>query len=93
MKSGHGLPQMNARDTDLKTETRRVATGDFGIIGIENGCLCTTPDYAGQPGRLPRRASVLGWTELIQENGVSDPERTNFIPFSACKEQSDRVTS
>lgn len=56
---------------------------DFGIIGIENGCLCTTPDYAGQPGRLPRRASVLGWTELHQENGVSDPERTNFIPFNA----------
>jgi hypothetical protein len=54
---------------------------DFGVVGIENGCLCLTPDYAGDARRIQTRASILGYTELVQTNGVSDLEKTNFIPF------------
>lgn len=54
---------------------------DYGTIGIENGCLALTPDYAGGSRTLPRRASVVGYTELYQINGQSDFERTNFIPW------------
>lgn len=54
---------------------------DFSKIGIENGCMSLTPDYTGQAKNLPRRKSVVGYTELWQTNGVSDIEKTNFIPF------------
>jgi hypothetical protein len=55
---------------------------DYGIVGIENGCLCTVPDYSADPRRLPRRASILGWTELIQDSaGNTDIEQTRFVPY------------
>lgn len=55
---------------------------DFNIVGIENGCLCTTPDYASNARMMPRRASVLGYTELWQDKkGRTDLVKTNFIPY------------
>jgi predicted phosphodiesterase len=54
---------------------------DFGVVGIENGCLSALPDYSGGSKTLPHRSPVLGYTELHQVNGVSDLEKTNFIPY------------
>jgi hypothetical protein len=54
---------------------------DFGVIGIENGCLALLPDYSGGSKMLPHRAPVLGFTELHQVRGVADLEKTNFIPY------------
>ena len=55
--------------------------GDFGKIGIENGCMAMIPDYSGNAKLLPRRPPVLGYTELWQYAGISDLERTNFVPY------------
>lgn len=54
---------------------------DYGKVGIENGCMALTPDYSGGAKNLPRRASIVGYTELVQRDGVSDFEKTNFIPY------------
>lgn len=54
---------------------------DYGVVGIENGCLSMTPDYTGSSKNLPRRRPVLGYTELYQVNGVSDLQKTRFMPY------------
>ncbi len=62
------------------------------VIGIENGCLCTTPDYAGQPGRLPRRASVLGRVTSRERRQRFRTDKLYSI-HQCQSEQSDRAVS
>jgi hypothetical protein len=51
---------------------------DYGVIGIEMGCLSRIPDYDGN-ARINGRAPVTGCTVFYQENGVTDRNASNFI--------------
>jgi hypothetical protein len=51
---------------------------DFGVLGIENGCVTQMPDYAGNARTLSRRMPVIGYSRIIQVDGVSDLEQTRF---------------
>jgi hypothetical protein len=55
---------------------------DFGIVGIENGCLCMTPDYdsgAKLGGAL--RPTIHGYTRFRtnMETGKTDSNDINFV--------------
>lgn len=50
---------------------------DYGVIGIEMGCMSRVPDYDGNP-RINGRAPVNGYTLFYQENGVTDRNASNF---------------
>lgn len=55
---------------------------DFGIVGIENGCLCMTPDYdsgAKLSGAL--RPVVHGYTRFRtnKKTGITDQNDINFV--------------
>jgi hypothetical protein len=53
---------------------------DYGVVGIEAGCLAKAPDYAGDPKlRGAQRPTVQGYTLVYQANGVTDINATNFI--------------
>jgi hypothetical protein len=55
---------------------------DYGVWGIEMGCLTMTPDYAGDPKlRGAGRPSVVGYTVIYQRDGITDIARSNFIPL------------
>lgn len=53
---------------------------DYGVVGIEAGCLALSPDYAGDP-KLggAERPTVTGYTLIYQKNGVTDINKSNFI--------------
>jgi hypothetical protein len=55
---------------------------DFGIVAIEAGCLARVPDYAGNPKLMGARPGVLGYTVVIQENGISDINNSHFYQIS-----------
>lgn len=55
---------------------------DYGVIGIENGCLCMTPDYDGNPQCAGAfRPATLGYTRFATdlETGMTNPNDINFI--------------
>jgi len=53
---------------------------NFGVVGIEGGCLALTPDYASDPKlRGSQRQSVVGYSTVYQVNGVTDRNKSNFI--------------
>jgi len=52
---------------------------DFGIVGIESGCMAMTPDYAADPKLRGARPSILGYTVLESEDGKTDVNASNFI--------------
>jgi predicted phosphodiesterase len=60
-----------------------ITMGDFGVWNIENGCLCKTPDYAGNPKLMGApRSNVLGYTVLYQDAlGITDMVRSRIIPI------------
>lgn len=51
---------------------------DYGVVGIESGCLALTPDYDGSP-KLMGRQPVVGYTVVVQEDGRTLINETNFI--------------
>jgi transcriptional regulator with XRE-family HTH domain len=53
---------------------------DYDVLGIEAGCLAKVPDYAGNARLMgAQRPSVVGYTVVYQENGVTDRNETRFI--------------
>jgi hypothetical protein len=53
---------------------------DYGVVGIEAGTLSAVPGYAGNPKLMgAQRPSVVGYTVVYQENGVTDRNATNFV--------------
>ena len=57
--------------------------GDFGVLSIENGCMCHPGDYVGKPKIMGApRPWMKGYTVVIQDRaGISDPKETRFIPL------------
>jgi hypothetical protein len=53
---------------------------DYGVVGIEAGTLSAVPGYAGNPKLMgSQRPSVVGYTVVYQEDGVTDRNATNFV--------------
>lgn len=65
----------------VQAHTHQAGTtfNNFGIVGIENGCVTKLPDYAGDSKRLSERVPVIGYTRIYQNDGVTDLARSNFI--------------
>lgn len=51
---------------------------DFGVIGIEMGCMAKVPEYDAGP-KLNGRVPVVGYTVFYQKDGVTDLNASNFI--------------
>lgn len=67
-----------------QAHTHQAATAfdNFGVMGIEMGCLCRTQEYQATPKILGVRPSKQGWTRIFQdENGRTDRRQSRFIPF------------
>jgi hypothetical protein len=55
---------------------------DFGVYGIENGCMCDVGDYCSNPQlRGAPRPWLKGYTVAHQVNGVTDISRLRVIPL------------
>lgn len=55
---------------------------DFGVVGMEMGCMQVLPDYSADPKlRGSKRPPVIGYSVFIQNDGVTDVEESNFIPL------------
>jgi hypothetical protein len=55
---------------------------DFGIWGIENGCMCQVGDYCGSPQlRGAARPWMKGYSVAHQIDGVTDISRLRFVPL------------
>ncbi len=53
---------------------------DYDTLGIEAGCLAKVPDYSGDPKlRGAGRPSVVGYTLVYQDGGVTDRNESRFI--------------
>lgn len=55
---------------------------DYGIVGIENGCICVTPDYdSGAKLTGAPRPVVQGYTRFRTNRitGKTDPNDINFV--------------
>jgi hypothetical protein len=53
---------------------------DYGVVGIEAGTLSAVPGYAGNPKLMgAQRPSVVGYTVVYQEDGITDRNATNFV--------------
>ncbi len=55
--------------------------GDFGVLCIENGCMCDLQEYHADPKIMSPRPQAPGWTVLYQSGGVTDLRSSRFIPF------------
>jgi hypothetical protein len=55
--------------------------GDFGVLAIEGGCLCPTQGYQADAKIRSTRPPALGWTVIVQENGITNHRESRFIPL------------
>jgi hypothetical protein len=54
---------------------------DYGCWAYELGCLCLYPEYVSDPKIKTPRGWKKGFTVFYQHDGVTDSERSNFIPL------------
>lgn len=65
------------------THQAGVTYNDFGVWGVENGCLCQPGDYVSSPKMAGApRPWIKGYTVLNQVYGVTDIQSLRFIPLS-----------
>lgn len=57
--------------------------GDYGTLCIEGGCLSTLQDYHGNARIMTPRPLAQGWTQVYQDNGVTNHRHSRFIPFKS----------
>lgn len=50
---------------------------DYGVVGIEMGCMSKVPDYDGDP-KLRGNQPIVGYTTFFQNDGVTDQNASNF---------------
>lgn len=53
--------------------------GDFGVLCIENGCMCPTQSYQADPKIRSTRPPVRGYSVISQVAGVTDFNESRFI--------------
>jgi predicted phosphodiesterase len=54
---------------------------DYGIVGLENGCLCETPDYDAQPKLTGAPRPVVHGYTLFKTNKLTGNTSHNDIQF------------
>lgn len=69
--------------TVVQAHTHQAGTvhADFGVLAIENGCMCPTQGYQSDAKIRSTRPPVLGWTVIIQETGVTNHRESRFVPL------------
>jgi hypothetical protein len=67
--------------TVVQAHTHQAGTvhGDFGVLAIENGCMCGVQGYQSDAKIRSTRPPVLGWSVIFQENGITDHAESRFI--------------
>jgi predicted phosphodiesterase len=65
------------------THQAGVVHGDFGVLAIENGCMCTTQSYQSDPKIKSTRPPAVGWSVILQRDGVTDHSESRFVPLAA----------
>lgn len=69
--------------TIVQGHTHQAGTvhGDFGVLCIENGSLCETQGYQSDSKIRSTRPPQIGWSVIIQKDGVTDHRESRFIPL------------
>ena len=77
------MEEADTVDPPVWMDTHQAGTvdGDYGVLWIENGCMCPTQSYQGSAKIQSTRTPVLGWSVIIQQNGVTDLTQSRFIPL------------
>jgi predicted phosphodiesterase len=68
----------------VQAHTHQAGTvhGDFGILCVEGGSMCGVQSYQGSGKIQSTRPPVLGWSVILQTNGVTDIAASRFVPLT-----------
>lgn len=69
--------------TVVQAHTHQAGTvhGDFKVLCIEGGSMCPTQGYQADPKLRSTRPPVIGWTVIMQQDGITDHAESRFIPL------------